>query len=442
MQVPERVVITGMAAVCGLGRDLESIWAALRAGRSAVRPIRQWEATGWTHRHAAEIADEVLPTLIADRKLATRMRRPHVLGMYAGTAAIAEAGWLAEGAGLPEAQRVTYNDRSAIYVGAGSGAYQDQYDFLPLLAASNGDLRRIGAELAHAVPPMWLLQRLPNNALCHLGIQTGFAGPHACLISHGTSSVLAVAEACATLREGRADRAIAVAHEAPIEPQAIQGMVSLGLLAREAVRPFDVARDGGLLGEGAAAFALEREATASARGAAIQGEILGSSAATGGGDLFAAAPEGDAVVRAIHAALADAACSPDAVGMIVAYGEATRDADIADAKAIRRVFGEHMPPVTAFKWSIGHLGAAAGLFESTLALIALQMGEVPGIATLACIDPACAPLAVATTAQRPRGEVALVIARGLSDTAAALLLRSRRSAGSPAAAWLGGGGTS
>src|SRR5262249_20404891 len=163
----------------------------------------------------------------------------------------------------------------------------------------DGELPRFGAELTHTVPPMWLLQRLPNNALCHLGIQTGFTGPHACIVSHGTSAVLAVGEAVDALRDGRVDRAVALAHEAAIEPQAVQGMAAHAVVARDAVRPFDTRRDGGLFGEGAAALALERVTTAAARGAPILGEVLGSGMACAGDGLFDVRPDGDGLVRAI-----------------------------------------------------------------------------------------------------------------------------------------------
>lgn len=418
-----RVVITGAGAICGLGRDPDAIWSALRAGCSAVAPIRQWECEGWPHGLAAEVTDYDPRLLIADRKMLKFIRRTHVFGLYAGTYAVEQAGFLAEREALAGDQPAAFNDRSGIFVGSGGGAYRDQYDYLPLLARSGGDLARFGGGLTETVQPMWLLQTLPNNVLCHLGIRTGFAGPHACIVNHGTSGLLAVAEAVAALREGAVDRAVAVAHEAPIEPQTVQGFAALGLLAAEAVRPFDRRRDGCLLGEGAAALALETAAAAAARGAPLLGEVLGSGTASEGDGFLAVRPDGDGLVRAILLALGDAGCAPNDIGMVVTHGNGTRASDASEAAALRRVFGGAIPPATSFKWATGHLLAAAGVLDAVLALAALRAGEVPGIATLAERDPACAPLPVTRDPQGPRGPVALVLSRGFAGTNAALIVR-------------------
>jgi 3-oxoacyl-[acyl-carrier-protein] synthase-1 len=110
--------------------------------------------------------------------------------------------------------------------------------------------------------------------------------------------------------------------------------------------------------------------------------------------------------------------------MIVAHGNGTPQSDISEAAAIRRVFGAAVPPVTAFKWAIGHTIAAAGILETVLALAALARNEVPGIATLASLDPACAGLTASAGAQEPRSRVALVLCRGFAGTNAALVVRA------------------
>ena len=418
-----RVVVTGAGAICGLGRDPATIWGALCGGRSALGPIRQWDTSGWTRCRAAEIADYDARQLVADRKSLKLVRRTHVLGLYAAAQAVEQAGFLAERAALPADRAGAFNERSGIYVGAGGGAYQDQYDYLPLLARCDADLERFGRELEQTVTPMWLLQTLPNNVLCHLGIQTGFTGAHACIVNHSTSGVLAIAEAAAALREGTIDRAVAVAHEAPIEPQTIEGFAALGLLAAEAVRPFDRDRDGCLLGEGAAALALERADAAATRGAPILGEILGTAMVSEGGALLDVQADGDGLARAIALACVDAGCQPDAIGMIVAHGNGTRASDASEAAALRCVFGDAIPPTTSFKWATGHLLAAAGTLDALLALAALRAREVPGIATLRERDAAC-PLPVSREPQIPRSDVGLVLSRGFAGTNAALLLRA------------------
>jgi 3-oxoacyl-[acyl-carrier-protein] synthase-1 len=236
----------------------------------------------------------------------------------------------------------------------------------------------------------------------------------------------AVAEAVAALRAGEADRAVAVGHDAPVEPETVRYYQQLGLLAADSVRPFDAQRTGSVLGEGAAALTLETEAAAQARGAAAIGEILGSGCTGEAGGLLALRPDGDGLARAVDLALDDAGLGAREVGMIVAHGNGTRLSDASEAAALQRVFGTDVPPVTAFKWAFGHLLAASGVVETVLALVALQHGVVPGIATLREVDPDCAGLPLSSAPQTPRSNVALVLSRGFAGTSAALLLRAAR----------------
>jgi 3-oxoacyl-[acyl-carrier-protein] synthase-1 len=151
----------------------------------------------------------------------------------------------------------------------------------------------------------------------------------------------------------------------------------LGLLASEALLPFDVRRDGSLFGEGAGALFLETEESATSRNAPVLGEILGGGHACEAQGLIAIRDDGDGVVRAIEQALDDAGIAAADVGMIVTHGNGVWQSDFSEAAAIRAVFGSEAPPVTAFKWAIGHLIAAAGIVETTVALKALKHGVVP-----------------------------------------------------------------
>src|SRR5256886_636759 len=204
---------------------------------------------------------------------------------------------------------------------------------------------------------MWLLRTLPNNVLCHIGIRHGFKGANACITNHSIGGTLAVIEAMEALRTGEADRALAVGHDAPIEPQMGLYYHDVGLLAKGTIRPFDARRDGSLYGEGAAALALETEESARSRDAPILGEVLGGGSATDAQGLLAIRDDGDALARAIESALADAGIRAAEVGMIAAHGNGTPQSDASEAAAIRRVFGESAPPATAFKWAFGHLVA-------------------------------------------------------------------------------------
>jgi len=419
-----RIVVTGTGAICGAGKTPGEILEAARAGRSAFAPIGQWDASSWPVRFAAEVADFNPNALLNDRKLFKLIRRTDAFGIYAAGQAIEAAGLTSYRDGLDPESAARFNDATGIYVGSGGGAYQNQYDYFPLLAAADGSLPAFGRELGATVNPMWLLRSLPNNVLCHVGIRYGLKGPNACITNHSISGALAIIEAAQALRTGECERAVAAGHDAPIEPQAVLYYHGVGLLTEDALRPFDADRSGSAMGEGAAALVLETESAAAARGAAVLGEILGSGCASEGEGLLPIRDDGDGLTRAIALALDDSGLRAADVGMIVAHGNGTRSGDASEARALREVFGAAPPPVTAFKWAFGHLLAASGIIETVLALAALREGTVPGIAALRRLDPACAGLPVSPSAQSPRSDVALVLSRGFGGTNAALALRA------------------
>ncbi|HMN75766.1 MAG TPA: beta-ketoacyl synthase N-terminal-like domain-containing protein [Burkholderiaceae bacterium] len=419
-----RIVVTGSGAVCAAGMSPAEILAAVVEGRSAIGPVTQWDTTGWPVRDAGEVKDFNARALVEDRKLHKLIRRTDLFGLYAAGRAIEASGLLEHRATLDEPAAATFSDRSGVYVGSGGGNYQNQYDFLPLLTEANGELRAFGEKLLDTVNPMWLLRTLPNNVLGHIGIRHGLKGPNACITNHSIGGLLAVIEAMQALRNGECDRAAAVGHDAPIEPQMMLYYERVGLVAREALRPFDARHDGSQFGEGAAALMLETEASAAARGAAVLGEVLGGGAACEAEGLLAISDDGDGVVRAIEAALADAGLRPADIGMIVAHGNGTPASDRSEAAALRSVFGAAMPPVAAFKWAFGHLIAGAGILDAALAIEALRQRSVPGTANFETLDPQCAGLPVSRAAQTPRSDTALVICRGFAGTDAALIVRA------------------
>ena len=231
-------------------------------------------------------------------------------------------------------------------------------------------------------------------------------------------------ESAWALREGDAERVVAVGHDAPIEPQTLLYLDRVGLIGKDSLRPFDQRHDGCLLGEGAASFVLETEASAQARGATILGEYLGGGDASEGEGLFCIRADGDGLSRAIELALADAQLTPADVGMVVAHGNGTQESDASEAAALLRVFGTEMPPVTGVKWSVGHLFSSAGLLDAAVGLEACRRNVVPGIATLETLADSCAGLNVSQQTRVPRSNVVLVLCRGFAGTNAALLLRA------------------
>ena len=419
-----RVFITGTGAVCAAGAHPADILASVLSGRTSMRPIEQWDTATWPTHIAGEIPDFNARAMVEDRKLHKLIRRTDLVGLYAAGRAIDESGIVAHRDTLDAAARADYSDRSGVIVGSGGGNFENQYDYFPLMTEAKEDLVAFGRELANTVNPMWLLRTLPNNVLGHIGIKYGLKGTNACITNHSVGGLLAAIEAHAALRAGEADRVVAVGHETPIEPQMVLYYHEVGLLASEALRPFDAKRDGSQFGEGAGALVLETEDSARARGAQVLGEVLGGGYATEGCGLLAIRADGDGPERAIRQALDDAKLRPADVGMIVAHANGTRASDSSEAAALLRVFGKEMPPVTGFKWAFGHLIAAAGVIEAVIGLAALRANVVPGIAALRELDPECAGLNALPSHQAPRGPVALVLCRGFAGTNAALVMKA------------------
>ncbi|MEI7820732.1 MAG: beta-ketoacyl synthase N-terminal-like domain-containing protein [Verrucomicrobiota bacterium] len=426
MSISPRIALTGSGAVCGAGMTVEKIWAAVIGGQSAVTPITLWDAERWPVKITAGVNGVKNQELVEDRKLHKSISRTDLFGIYAGGEAIKSSGIPTHRETLDAAAVSLFNDRSGLVVGSGGGAYSSNYEYLPLMTESGGDMRKFGAALGSAVNPMWLLKNLPNNVLCHVGIRHMFKGTNACITNQCAGGVLAVAEAAESLRTDEADRIAAVGHDTLIEPEAVLGYHKLGLLSTDVLRPFDRERTGTIFGEGGAAVMLEKFDDAQARGAVMLGEFLGHGCVTEATGVVDLRPDGDGPARAIALALADARITAADVGMIVAHGNGTRASDASEAKGILRAFGGNPPPVTAFKWCVGHLFAASGVLDLVLALEALRQGIVPGIATLDAVDAEFSTLPVSRDPQKPRSDIALVICRGFGGMNVALIVRAAK----------------
>jgi len=421
-----RIVITGVGSISAAGRSAaETVDAALE-GRSAIAPIESFDVSAWPRRHGGEIKDYNAAQLAGDRKVLKLIRRSDVLGLFAANQAIAEAGFARHRETLDEEGNVAFSEGTACYVGSGGGAFNVNYEYFPLMAQSGEDMKAFGHDLASTVNPMWLLRALPNNVLCHVGIRHGIKGPNGCITNHTTSGMLAVIESAQSIRDGEATRAVAAGHDAPVEPQQVLYYHRCGLMAQDAIRPFDASRDGSLLGEGAAALILETEASARERDADILGEYLGGGDASEGLGLLALSADGEGAARAIRAALDDAGITTGDVGMIVAHGNGTPQSDASEAAALRSVFGTAMPPVTAFKWVTGHPLAASGILDVTLGLEAARRGVAPGIATLETLDAACKGLRASRDTQPTTSDIVLTLCRGFGGTNAAVIVRAIR----------------
>jgi 3-oxoacyl-(acyl-carrier-protein) synthase len=416
------IVFTGSGLVCGAGSSVAEVWARLISGETSVTAHERWDTANWGTKVAAEVT--LTPRdLVSDRKLHKSIARTDMMGIYASEQALENSGVLAQREGLGEAEVNAFNDRTGFIVGSGGGTYTSNYDYLGLMHETACDLPAFGRELANYVTPMWLLQNLPNNVLCHVGIRQQLKGTNACITNQCAGSVLAVAEAALAVATGEADRALATGHDTPFEPEMVLYYHKLGLLSDATPRPFDQSRSGTIFGEGAGAVMIEHREDAAARGANILGEFLGFacvSEATGILDLDA---DGEGVSRAITEALAQAGIGAADVGMICAHGNGTPASDLTEALGIKRVFGGSIPPVTGFKWAYGHLIGAAGIVDLVMTLEALRQGIVPGIPTLGELDHRIAPFPVSATPTAPRSNIALLICRAFGGLNVVLVVK-------------------
>ncbi len=421
------IVFTGSGIVCGAGGTVAEIWDRLERGETAVRTFAQFDPAKWPVQVASEVQLSARD-LVSDRKLHKTISRTDLFGIYAAEQALAASGLPAHRDALSEAEQAAWNDRTGLVVGTGGGNYCSNYDFLPLMTeaatAPEGALPHFGRELGNQVTPMWLLRNLPNNVLCHVGIRGQYKGTNACITNQCASGLLAVAEAACAIRNDEADRIAAVGHDSPFEPEMVYYYHKLGLMSGQAPRPFDAARDGTVFGEGAAALVLERRSEAEARGAAILGEFLGFGCCNEATGIVDLADDGNGVSRAVEEALASAGIGTEEVGFICAHGNGNLASDSTEAMGLRRVFGDDLPPVTAFKWAYGHLIAASGIADLVMALEALKRGLVPGIATLGQVDPGIGAFPVSREAATPRGNVVLVVCRGFGGMNVAVVARA------------------
>ena len=419
-----RLVITGSSAICGAGQTPSQIVQSLIDGQSAIEPVEFWDTADWPCRAASSVKDYNGGKLLGDRKLLKLVRRSDVFGIYAGDQAISQAGLTEFREAASPDEALVFADQTGCYVGSGGGAFEVNYDYFPLMADAGDDMQVFGRELSSMVNPMWLLRSLPNNVLCHISIRHQLKGVNGCITNHTTSGMLSLIEAAWALREGQASRVVAIAHDAPIEPQTLLYLARVGLVAVDEAAPFDRRHSGCILGEGAGAVVLETEASARERNATVLGEYLGGGDCSEGESLFDVREDGDGVSRSVLAALSDAGLTPRDVGLIVAHGNGTPGSDRSEAVALSSIFGNNMPPVTSTKWSAGHLFGAAGMLDLVVGLECARQGQVPGIGNLKELAPGCERINVSASTREVSSKVVLVISRGFGGTNSAVLLRA------------------
>ncbi|MGN6472780.1 MAG: beta-ketoacyl-[acyl-carrier-protein] synthase family protein [Mycobacteriales bacterium] len=367
MRTRDRVVVTGIGTTTPLGGDAPSTWRALLDGQSGAALLDDDWAADLPVRIAARAASDPADTLPAQRLRS--LDRSQQFALVAGLEAWRDAG-------APEVAP----ERLAVVVSSGIGGMTtllDQYDVL----------RTRGAR---RVSPFTVPMIMPNGPAATLALElSARAGAHA-PVSACASGAEAIAVGLAMIRDGRADVVVCGGAEAAIHPLPLAAFAAMRALSARhdapvaASRPFDKQRDGFVLGEGAAIVVLEAESHATARGATRYAVLAGSGTANDAHHIAAPDPEGAGAARAIAAALADADLSPGDVHHINAHATSTPAGDVAEANAVRHVFGAATDsiPVTATKSCTGHLLGAAGALEAAVTCLTLHDRVVPAIRNL------------------------------------------------------------
>jgi 3-oxoacyl-[acyl-carrier-protein] synthase II len=360
------VVVTGLGATTPLGSDVASTWDALLAGRSGVSRITDEWAKEFPAQLVARLAAD--PAGQLDRVRARRLDRSQQVAAVA-----AEEAWRDSGA----ADAGVAPERVAVVFGTGIGGA------LTLLGQDDV-LEEKGPK---RVSPFTIPMLMPNGPAAAVGLAIGARGGVHAPVSACASGAEAIRWGLDLLRFDRADVVLVGGAEACVHPLPMAGFAAMRAMStrndepERASRPFDKARDGFVLGEGAAALVLERGDAARARGARIHARLAGAGGTADGYDLVAPHPEGEGAGRAIAAAVRDAGLTPADIGHVNAHATSTPVGDTAEAAAIRNTIGEHAL-VTATKSQTGHLLGAAGALESVFTILALRDQLVPATANL------------------------------------------------------------
>ncbi|MFM1785102.1 MAG: hypothetical protein RLZZ108_126 [Actinomycetota bacterium] len=390
-----KIVVTGLGATTPLGGDVKSSWEALLAGASGISTLEQ----EWVARHDLPVTFAGQAKVPAKEILAHKeVKRLDPSSQFALVAA--REAWA--DAGAPEVQP----ERLAVEFSTGIGGVWtllDAYDTL-----NNGEARHVS--------PMTVPMLMPNGPAAAIGMDLAARGGVRTSVSACASSTEAIANAITRLRSGDIDVVIAGGCEAAIHPLPIAAFASMHALSRrndeptKASRPYDVNRDGFVMGEGGAALVLETEEHAKARGAKIYAELVGGSVTSDAFHITAPDPEGSGAARAVLEALKMADAKPEDVVHINAHATSTPVGDIAEYTALKKVFGDHLAniPVSATKAATGHLLGGAGAIEAIFVVLALHERVLPPTINLDNQDPEI-PLDVVTEPRKLADGPALAI---------------------------------
>ena len=362
----KRVVITGLGALTPIGNNVKEYLKALQNGVSGANIITHFDAANFKTQFACEIKNFDFSSVL-DRKELRRLDKFAIYGTVASDEAIADAGLDPEKLDL---------DRVGVIWGSGIGGLESLEKEIEIFSAGSGTPR---------YNPFMIPKMIADIAAGHISIKYGFRGVNYATVSACASSTHAISNAFDYIRLGRNDIVVSGGSEAAVTKPGIGGFNAMKALStrnddfKTASRPFDLDRDGFVLGEGGGAVVLEELEHAKKRGAKIYAEVMGSGATADAHHITAPHPEGLGARNVMNLALADAKMNPEEIDYVNVHGTSTPLGDIAETKAIQQVFGEHAYAmnISSTKSMTGHLLGAAGSIEAIAGILAINHNFVP-----------------------------------------------------------------
>ncbi|HAJ81149.1 beta-ketoacyl-ACP synthase II [Zunongwangia profunda] len=362
----KRVVITGLGALTPIGNNISEYWDGLVNGKSGSGPITHFDPEKFKTKFACELKN-FNPLDYFDRKEARKLDKFTQYAMVASDEAIADSG-----IDLDAVDKY----RVGVIWGAGIGGLETFQNEMLNFAAGDGTPR---------FNPFFIPKMIADIAPGNISIKHGFMGANYTTVSACASSANAMIDALNNIRLGYSDVIVSGGSEAAVTIAGMGGFNAMHALSTRnespetASRPFDATRDGFVLGEGAGALILEEYEHAKARGAKIYAEVIGGGLSSDAYHMTAPHPDGNGVVRVMENCLRNAGIKPEDVDAINTHGTSTPLGDVAELKAITKVFGDHAKNINinSTKSMTGHLLGAAGAIEGIASVMAMQHGIVP-----------------------------------------------------------------
>jgi len=397
--------------VCALGIGTEETWKNLVAGQSGVGTITQFDTTGFDCKIAGEIKN-FDPFQWIEKKELKKMGRFIQVALAAADFAVKMSGWKPEASDL---------DEVGVYVSSGIGGFDIiEREHIKLIQGGPG-----------RISPFFIPSAIVNLASGHISIRYGARGPNSATATACSASAHAIGDSFKIIERGAAEMMICGGTEATITPMGVGGFAAMKALSTRnddpasASRPWEVGRDGFVVGEGAGILILESLEHARKRNAPILAEIVGYGMSGDAYHITQPAENGDGAYRVMRAAIKDAKLTPEDIGYVNAHGTSTPLGDVIETRALKRLFGERAKqvPISSTKSMIGHLLGAAGAVEAGITSLVVERGVIPPTINYETPDPDCDLDYVPNKSRKADVRYALSNSFGFGGTNATLLFK-------------------